>query len=134
MSGVLALAWRSLRNRRATRLAESGDGALGPAVDDFGGPAYRPHDPADWSNLADEQVLRQQLREQLARAVNALPVIYRTPVILRDLLGLTTEEASRRLNLKDQTLKSRLHRGRLILRKQLQHFADGLALHRPLEA
>jgi RNA polymerase sigma-70 factor (ECF subfamily) len=74
------------------------------------------------------------LREQLARAVDALPAIYRTPVILRDLLGLTTEEASRRLRLNDQTLKSRLHRGRLLLRKRLEHFADGLALHRALEA
>jgi RNA polymerase sigma-70 factor (ECF subfamily) len=54
-------------------------------------------------------------------------------VILRDLQGLTTEEASRRLNLKDQTLKSRLHRGRLMLRKRLEHFADGLTLHRPAE-
>jgi DNA-directed RNA polymerase specialized sigma24 family protein len=36
------------------------------------------------------------------------------------------------LRVKDQTLKSRLHRGRLILRKQLADFAGGLALHRPI--
>jgi len=35
------------------------------------------------------------------------------------------------LKVKDQTLKSRLHRGRLILRKQLADFAGGLTLHRP---
>ena len=76
-------------------------------------------------------MLRQQMRERLAEAVDALPSIYRTPVILRDLQGLSTEEASRRLKLKDQTLKSRLHRGRLMLRKRLVDFADGLTLHRP---
>ena len=54
------------------------------------------------------------------------------PVVLRDIQGLTTEEASTRLNVKDQTLKSRLHRGRLILRRQLADFAGGLALHRPI--
>jgi hypothetical protein len=31
---------------------------------------------------------------------------------------------------KDETLKSRLHRGRLILRDHLADFAGGLSLHR----
>ena len=122
-----------LRNTRATRMAEVADIPVGPGVDDAPG-GSRHHDPADWSALADEQVLRQQMRDRLAEAVGALPSIYRTPVILRDLQGLSTEEASRRLNLKDQTLKSRLHRGRLMLRTRLDDFADGLTLHRPAEA
>ena len=87
-------------------------------------------EPADWSDLADEQVLRAELRRRVMRAVLALPAIYRAPVMLRDLQGLSTEEASARLRLKDQTLKSRLHRGRLILRRQLADFAGGLELHR----
>jgi len=122
-----------LRNTRATRMAEVADIPIGPGIDDAPG-GSRHHDPADWSALADEQVLRQQMRDRLTEAVGALPSIYRTPVILRDLQGLSTEEASRRLNLKDQTLKSRLHRGRLMLRKRLDDFADGLTLHRPAEA
>jgi RNA polymerase sigma-70 factor (ECF subfamily) len=52
--------------------------------------------------------------------------------MLRDIQGLSTEEASAVLQVKDQTLKSRLHRGRLILRKQLSDFAGGLSLHRPI--
>ena len=47
---------------------------------------------------------------------------------LRDVQGLSTEEASAVLGVKPQTLKSRLHRGRLILREQLADFADGLAM------
>lgn len=84
---------------------------------------------ADWSNMADEQVFRAQLRRRVFRAVLALPAIYRAPVVLRDLQGMSTEEASAMLRVKDQTLKSRLHRGRLILRRQLQDFAGGLSLH-----
>src|SRR6476620_8508208 len=121
-----------LRHTRATRMAETAEVPVGLTAEESSGLA-RSHDPADRSSLADEQVLRHQLREQLARAVQALPGIYRTPVILRDLHGLTTEEASRRLNLKVQTLKSRLHRGRLLLRRHLEQFAGGLTLHRPLE-
>jgi RNA polymerase sigma-70 factor (ECF subfamily) len=88
------------------------------------------NEPADWSGMADEQVLRSQLRRRVMQAVLALPAIYRAPVILRDIQGLSTEEASARLRVKDQTLKSRLHRGRLILRKQLADFSSGLTLHR----
>jgi RNA polymerase sigma-70 factor, ECF subfamily len=87
------------------------------------------NEPTDWSEMADERVLRSQLRRRVFRAVLALPAIYRAPVILRDIQGLSTEEASAVLRVKDQTLKSRLHRGRLILRKQLSDFAGGLALH-----
>jgi RNA polymerase sigma-70 factor, ECF subfamily len=89
-------------------------------------------DIADWTDLADERVLRSQLRQRVMRAILALPAIYRAPVMLRDIQGMSTEEASAMLRVKDQTLKSRLHRGRLILRKQLADFAGGLSLHRPI--
>lgn len=88
-----------------------------------------PHDPADWSALADDQVLRREMREKLLRALTHLPDVYRVPVVLRDIQGLSTEEASAVLRVKTQTLKSRLHRGRLILREHLSDFATGLALH-----
>src|SRR6187431_532903 len=84
---------------------------------------------ADWSGLADEHLYRAQLRRTVFRAILALPAIYRAPVMLRDIQGMSTEEASAMLRVKDQTLKSRLHRGRLILRKQLADFAGGLTLH-----
>jgi RNA polymerase sigma-70 factor, ECF subfamily len=89
-------------------------------------------DVADWSDLADEHVLRSQLRRRALSAILALPAIYRAPVMLRDIQGMSTEEASAMLRVKDQTLKSRLHRGRLILRKQLADFAGGLTMHRPI--
>ena len=87
---------------------------------------------ADWTDMADERVLRSQLRRRVFHAILALPAIYRAPVMLRDIQGMSTEEASAMLRVKDQTLKSRLHRGRLILRKQLADFAGGLTMHRPI--
>jgi RNA polymerase sigma-70 factor (ECF subfamily) len=83
----------------------------------------------DWSPLADEEVFRVEMRKTLVHALQRLPVLYRTPVILRDVQGLSTEEASAVLHVKEQTLKSRLHRGRLMLREQLSTFAGGLQLH-----
>jgi RNA polymerase sigma-70 factor, ECF subfamily len=86
-------------------------------------------EPADWSTLADDHVLRREMREQLISALTTLPEVYRTPVVLRDIQGLSTEEASEILRVKPQTLKSRLHRGRLILREALAQFSGGVALH-----
>jgi RNA polymerase sigma-70 factor, ECF subfamily len=88
-----------------------------------------PQEPADWSSLADDHVLRAQMRTSLIEALTHLPEVYRTPVILRDIQGLSTEEASAVLKVKPQTLKSRLHRGRLILRQHMGEFAGALTLH-----
>ena len=88
-----------------------------------------PIEPADWSSLADDGVLRSEMRTRLIAALQHLPAVYRIPVILRDIQGLSTEEASAVLRVKPQTLKSRLHRGRLILRQHMADFAGALTLH-----
>jgi RNA polymerase sigma-70 factor (ECF subfamily) len=100
-----------------------------PAPDTSAGGDLSPQEPADWSSLADDGVLRAQMRERLIDALTHLPEVYRIPVILRDIQGLSTEEASAVLKVKPQTLKSRLHRGRLILRQHLGDFAGALTLH-----
>jgi RNA polymerase sigma-70 factor (ECF subfamily) len=103
-----------------------------PATDGRSPSGPSTSEPADWTAMSDEGVLRSEMRRQALRAILALPPIYRAPVVLRDLQGMSTEEASAVLQVKDQTLKSRLHRGRVILRKQLAAFAGGLSLHRPV--
>jgi RNA polymerase sigma-70 factor, ECF subfamily len=120
-----------LRTARYQR-AQAEDRRAAAATEEEGTTSPRAADVADWSDMADERVLRSQLRRRVFRAILALPAIYRAPVMLRDIQGMSTEEASAMLRVKDQTLKSRLHRGRLILRKQLADFAGGLTLHRPV--
>jgi RNA polymerase sigma-70 factor (ECF subfamily) len=120
-----------LRTARYQR-AQAEDRRSAAAAEEDGTITARTPDVADWSDMADERVLRTQLRQRVFRAILALPAIYRAPVMLRDIQGMSTEEASAMLKVKDQTLKSRLHRGRLILRKQLADFAGGLTLHRPV--
>ena len=117
-----------LRALKGNRAAEVGQEVSRADSTDNDGP--RPaRDIADWSSMADDEVMRGELRRTLIRALGELPPIYRVPVLLRDVHGLTTEEASAVLRVKDQTLKSRLHRGRMILRDRLSDFADGLSLH-----
>ena len=117
-----------LRGERTTQMHEVAEADLLADVEENGGAIRR--EPADWSSLGDEAVMRAQLRSKLAVVLKEMPEIYRTPVILRDMHGMSTEEASSRLGIKEQTLKSRLHRGRLFLRARLSEFATGLSLHR----
>jgi RNA polymerase sigma-70 factor (ECF subfamily) len=117
------------RLRTASYQRSRAEDAMLPTFDDDTGERAASREIADWTNLADEQVFRAQVRRRVFGAILALPAIYRAPVVLRDIQGMSTEEASAMLRVKDQTLKSRLHRGRLILRKQLADFAGGLTLH-----
>jgi RNA polymerase sigma-70 factor, ECF subfamily len=119
----------AMSRMRTVSYQQAHDNRNGVLAEDAGGGAAST--VADRSQMADERVLRAQLRRRVMRAVLALPAIYRAPVVLRDIQGLSTEQASALLRVKDQTLKSRLHRGRVILRKQLADFAGGLALHKP---
>jgi RNA polymerase sigma-70 factor, ECF subfamily len=116
-----------LRRMRHLRPIEPVPGDVS-SFDDTGAPRLTP-DPPDWSSLADDEVMRAELRARLVKALRTLPEVYRVPVLLRDIHGLSTEEASAVIRIKPQTLKSRLHRGRLILRAALGDFATGLSLH-----
>ena len=122
-----------LRTRRAERMAEQERDRAAAARRNREQPAA-PSQPADWSRMPDEELLRAQLRHAVTAALDELPEIYRVPVVLRDIEGLSTEEASHRLHVKDQTLKSRLHRGRVMLRERLRAFTSGLSLHQPTAA
>lgn len=112
-----------LRSGRAKRAAEQQEQHANDAAE------HARQEPADWSSLADEGVMRAQMRRRLVSALTTLPTVYRIPVLLRDIQGLSTDEASAVLRIKPQTLKSRLHRGRLLLRRQLTDFAAGVELH-----
>jgi len=113
-----------LRTARFSRPAEVQTAEIETESNDLVTP-----EPADWTSLADDQVMRAEMRKKLIEALTHLPTVYRVPVLLRDIQGLSTEEASAVLRVKPQTLKSRLHRGRLILRKYLGDFVGGLDLH-----
>ena len=83
-------------NAKAARASEAYEDSLDAGLN--GEPAT-PREVADWSSLADEQVMRSQMRRRLMKAVLELLPIYRVPVV-RYIQGLTTEEASAVLNVR----------------------------------
>ena len=78
----------------------------------------------DNAELPDEQMLRSELNSELERALRELPEIYRSTVLLRDVEGLSTVEAAEVLEINEDTVKQRLHRGRLALRKSLARYLE----------
>lgn len=63
---------------------------------------------------------RQQLRHMLECAVDGLPESFRIVFVLREIEGCTVEETATALDIRPETVKTRLHRARRLLRKALQ--------------
>ena len=79
----------------------------------------------DWSEAPDFRAEQHDLREVLERAIRALPIEYRAPLILREVEGLSTQEAAAVMELGKAAFKSRLHRGRLAVRRAIdQHYLE----------
>lgn len=74
---------------------------------------------ADTPAAAEARELRRELEAHLAE----LPASYRVAVVLRDVEGLSNEEAAEVLGLGVRNFKSRLHRGRMELRRRLEEAA-----------
>jgi RNA polymerase sigma-70 factor (ECF subfamily) len=74
---------------------------------------------ADWSADAAESLLRSELQQQLEAGLTRLPEDFRVTVILRDIEGLSTSETAATLQVSEAAVKSRLHRGRALLRRYL---------------
>jgi RNA polymerase sigma-70 factor (ECF subfamily) len=61
-------------------------------------------------------------RTFLIEQLRALPIEYRTAVVLRDIEGLSNEEVARVLEISLAAAKSRIHRGRMQLREELERW------------
>jgi RNA polymerase sigma factor, sigma-70 family len=74
---------------------------------------------ADSCSSPEEDTLRREREAILQKALRDLPAIYREPVVLFDIEGLSYDEICKALDLNPGTLKSRLARGRQELKKKL---------------
>jgi RNA polymerase sigma-70 factor (ECF subfamily) len=77
------------------------------------------HDSPDPAVTPDQAALGSELAGVIQRSIGTLPPELRAAVVLRDVQGLSNEEAAGALKLSVSALKTRLHRGRVALRAQL---------------
>jgi len=70
--------------------------------------------------LSPEAALHnKQLREALDTAIDQLPKKYKMVLVLRDMEGVSAKEVGTIMGLNERAVKSRLHRARLFVRRQL---------------
>lgn len=74
---------------------------------------------ADWSNLPEDTVLRAEMKQELEAAIRRLPELYRSVILLRDAEELSTADTAQILDVTEDVVKTRLHRARLAIRKDL---------------
>jgi RNA polymerase sigma-70 factor (ECF subfamily) len=79
-------------------------------------------DVADENPLPDANLLEDEQKQVIARAIAAMPEKYRLPIVLRDIEGKSYEEVAEILNLGLGTTKSRISRARGLLKEKLKHY------------
>lgn len=79
----------------------------------------------DPSHLVVEQESRAELQEIVQKKIAALPEVYRVPVILRDIEGMSLDQIGQILDIPEGTVKSRINRGRRLLQDSLESFYLG---------
>lgn len=98
---------KSLREDSIDALSEEAEGDYTPAL------------LTDWREIPSEALDRKEIREHLQKAIERLPLIYRTVVVMRDMEGLDMEETARSLCVTTTVVKVRLHRARRMMQRDL---------------
>lgn len=80
---------------------------------------------ADWSDDAERALLRGELSGRMEAAIDKLPKEYKIVLVLRDVEGLSAEETAQAVGLSVAAVKSRLHRARLFVRRELAEYLGG---------
>ncbi len=108
--------WKNRRRKFAWRQRIAGTCALteGTAKEDCLGQ----------ENSAEAEVFRRELEIQVRKAVGNLAEKYRIPVYLYYTLQLSVEEIANVMEIPQGTVKSRLHKARALLKKELEVVLD----------
>ena len=104
---VNAALMRLRKEKRARMLVQTG-------LDDI--------DVPDWGDTPEKSAASSELGEKLRDGIARLQPELRAAVVLRDVEGLSNSEASEVLGITVSSLKSRLHRARVLLRKHLEDY------------
>lgn len=83
---------------------------------------FLPRQIVDWCCLPEEELMSSETKLVIDRAVETLSPANRAAFLLRDVEGLSTQEAAEVLNISESALKVRLMRARMALRENLSNY------------
>ncbi len=102
-------AYRTMKRNEAAAATLPLDNAIGERI-------------PGWGNRPEEVFESREFLAAIDAALVRVPVDFREAVVLRDVEALSTAEAAEVLGIEVGALKSRLHRGRMALRRELDVF------------
>lgn len=73
-----------------------------------------------------EELFKDLMGDEVSAAMNAIPLEFRTIILLCDIEGFTYEEISKIIDIPIGTVRSRLHRARKLLREKLREYAKNM--------
>ena len=112
------------RRKRANRQAHQSGEPLDAVLDDGDGHPH-PGSLRPWSISPDQPVLDAETHELIEQAIGKLPETYRDVYVLADVEGMPNADIAEMLGMSVAAVKSRLHRGRLLMRDALApHFEE----------
>lgn len=77
---------------------------------------------ADWDQSPQEVLIRNETYRYVLKAIESLPDEYRTVIILCDLQQRSYQEIAQITRLSLEAVKTRIHRGRLMLRRKVEAY------------
>src|SRR4030095_2599787 len=72
----------------------------------------------------EQQIYNGELKVVLEKAFDSLPEDYRSVFMLREIEGLSTAETAECLDISEENVKTRLHRARAVLQRELYSLAE----------
>ena len=84
------------------------------------------------SRSADVEAQRHEAIDAVQAAIPRLPEHFRLPLVLKEVTGMSLADTARLLGLKEDTVKTRLHRARLLLRQVLEGATPRSLAPRPI--
>lgn len=115
---IFTIAVNLAKNEIRRKVRRKGEVSL-DALQEAIGPTVATSDP---SPGAEDRLGTEEIRATVTEAIAKLPVKYREAVVLRDIEGLAYEEIASILRIPGGTVRSRINRGRLMLKDYLTPF------------
>jgi RNA polymerase sigma-70 factor (ECF subfamily) len=94
--------------------------SIEPLLPRFADDGHHAEAVTSWADSAEQLIEREQTRAIVRAAIDELPDSYRVVVMMRDIDGMSTEEAAAVFGITENALKLRLHRARQALRTILE--------------
>jgi RNA polymerase sigma-70 factor (ECF subfamily) len=83
--------------------------------------------PSSWQDIPEERLVSRETMAEVRRAIESLPVTQRQVITLRDVNGMTADEACNVLNVSEVNQRVLLHRARSKVRSALERYFGGSA-------